>query len=81
MAARTEAFERMGLTPGEVDLVVDRLLRRDREGDDRHLCIECQHIRGSATGWRCGALRQSLPRELVATQLQRCDMFEGAEHD
>lgn len=81
MAERTEAFERMGLTPDEVDLAVDRLLRRDRDLDDRRLCIECAHIRTSGMGWRCGALRQSLPRELVATQPQRCDMFEGAEHD
>lgn len=81
MAARTEAFERMGLTPDEVDWAVDRLLRRDRDLDDRRLCIECAHIRTSGMGWRCGALRQSLPRELVATQPQRCDMFEGAEHD
>jgi hypothetical protein len=32
MLERTEAFERMGLAPDEVDLAADRLLRRDREG-------------------------------------------------
>jgi hypothetical protein len=81
MLKRTEAFERAGLSEREVDWAVDRLLRRDRDLDDRLLCIECAHIRTSGMGWRCGALRQSLPRELVATQPQRCDMFEGAEHD
>jgi hypothetical protein len=80
MMKRTEAFERMGLTPDEVDLVVDRLLRRDREGDDRRLCIECQHVRGSATGWRCAAVG-AIPTEWATIRLQRCDMFEGAEHD
>jgi hypothetical protein len=79
MAERTEAFERMGLTPDEVDWAVDRLLRRDRDLDDRRLCIECAHIRTSGMGWRCGALRQSLPRELVI-RLQRCPSFFGAMH-
>jgi hypothetical protein len=78
MAARTEAFERMGLTFDEIDLVVDRLLRRDREGDDRHLCIECQHVRGSATGWRCDALRGAIPPDWVTIRLQRCPTFSAS---
>jgi hypothetical protein len=75
MLERTEMFERMGLAPDEVDLAVDRLHLRDREGDDRHLCLECQHVRADATNWRCGALRGPIPREWVATQLQRCPSF------
>jgi hypothetical protein len=78
MMKRTEAFERMGLTFDEIDLVVDRLLRRDREGDDRHLCIECRHIRGSATGWRCDALRGAIPPDWVTIRLQRCPTFSAS---
>jgi hypothetical protein len=81
MLERAEVFERMGLTPGEVDLAVERLLRRDRGLDDRHLCIECQHVRADRVGWRCAALRGLIPSEWVARQLQRCPTFKGAEHD
>jgi hypothetical protein len=81
MMKRTEAFERMGLTFDEIDLVVDRLLRRDREGDDRHLCIECMRIRSSATGWRCDALRGAIPPDWATIQLQRCPTFKEVSHD
>jgi hypothetical protein len=80
MAERTEAFERMGLTPDEVDWAVDRLLRRDRDLDDRHLCIECQRVRASGVGWRCAALGP-IPTDWVTRQLQRCAAFEGPEHE
>jgi hypothetical protein len=80
MMKRTEAFERMGLTPDEVDRTVERLLRRDREGDDRRLCIECLHIRSSATGWRCAALGP-IPTDWVTILLQRCPTFKGVRHD
>jgi hypothetical protein len=78
MAARTEAFERMGLSAPEADALADLLHLRDREGDDRHLCIECVHIRASGVGWRCAALRP-IPSAWVARQLQRCPTFKGAE--
>ena len=77
MAERTEAFERMGLTPDEADWAVERLLRRDRDRDDRRLCVECQHIRAAADSWRCAALRGPIPRDWVTIRLQRCKKFEG----
>jgi hypothetical protein len=81
MAVRTEAFERMGLSAPEADALADLLHLRDREGlRDMHLCLECAWLRADATGWRCGALRQPLPRELVI-RLQRCPTFKGASHD
>jgi hypothetical protein len=80
MAARVERAEALGLSEREADLAVDRLLRRDREGlRDMHLCLECARLRADATGWRCGALRGPIPREWVATQLQRCPTFKGGE--
>jgi len=82
MAARTEAFERMGLAPDEADLAVERLLRRDREGPrDMHVCVECAWLRAAADGWRCGALRGPIPREWVTIRLQRCPHFGGVDHD
>jgi hypothetical protein len=79
MAARVERAEALGLSAREADALADRLHLRDREGDDRRLCIECQHIRASGTGWRCASLG-SIPREWVATQLQRCPV-QGGSHD
>ena len=46
----------------------ERLLHRDREADDRRLCVECQH---AGPGWRC-AKREAF----LLDQLQRCPMFK-----
>jgi hypothetical protein len=81
MAARVERAEALGLSEREADELADRLLRRDREGlRDMHLCAECARLRADATNWRCAALRQPLPRELVI-RLQRCAAFKGGSHD
>jgi len=81
MAARVARGEALRLPAREADALADRLHLRDREGDDRHLCIECQRVRADANGWRCGALRGPIPTDWVMIQLQRCDKFEGAKHD
>ena len=63
-----------------------RLLQRDRERDDRTLCLECRHLGGvGPSSWRCGNWRQAgiairardadLSSDLVM-QLQRCDGFK-----
>ena len=46
----------------------ERLLHRDRDTDDRRLCVECAH---AGTGWRC-AKREAF----LLDQLQRCPMFK-----
>jgi hypothetical protein len=78
MLERTEMFERAGLTPDEVDLAVDRLHLRDRDLDDRHLCLECRNVRADRTGWRCASLGP-IPRAWVVHQLQRCPSFLGVD--
>jgi hypothetical protein len=79
MAARTEAFERMGLSAPEADALADLLHLRDREGpQDMHACAECGWLRADREGWRCASLRQSLPRDLVI-RLQRCPSFLGVD--
>ena len=45
------------------------LLDRDRDADERKLCVECGH---AGPGWRCNKGDAFLVR-----QLQRCDNFMG----
>ena len=46
----------------------ERLMHRDREGDDRRLCVECSH---AGSGYSC-AKREAF----LLDQLQRCPMFK-----
>ena len=46
----------------------EKLLHRDRDADDRRLCIECSH---AGPGWRC-AKREAF----LLDQLQRCPKFK-----
>lgn len=84
-AARLSRFTDKGLPLDDGEALADRLVIRDRESDDRHLCLECLHLAGYGS-WRCrnwqraGIAIQSrdaqLPGELVR-KLQRCDGFKG----
>ena len=66
-------------------VLADKLVTRDRDLDDRRICLECRHLSGvGQTSWRCGnwqaagvAIRSRdslLPADLVLL-LQRCDGF------
>lgn len=79
--AHAEAlFVRRGLTPAHAAALVESLVCRDQDGDDRRLCVECGHLAGtSASGHTCNAWRKAgamrhLPTDLVV-QLQRCPAF------
>ena len=83
--ARLHRFNDKGLTRTDGEALADKLVRRDREQDDRRVCLECQHFAGhGAKSWRCGnwiragvATQQrdaALPANLV-NQLQRCNGF------
>ena len=58
----------------------ERLTLRDRQHDDRRLCMECNYLAGFVLGgWRCGSHRaaqvgRDLPAVLV-TMAQRCPGF------
>jgi hypothetical protein len=82
---RMERFHSAGIASASAERLADRLAHRDRDLDDRALCLECAHLRGHAsTTLRCGnflaagvairAMDAQLPGELV-TMLQRCDGF------
>ena len=84
---RAALFVRRGANDVQAEALADRLVRRDREEDDRHLCHECRHLRGGLPGWICGngaaagiavsGWGAGLPAQLVA-QLQRCPGFAAA---
>lgn len=86
--ARLHRFTDKGLTRTDGETLADELVIRDRETDDRRLCLECRHLSGYGhASWRCGnwqtagvAIRTrdtQLPADLVL-QLQRCDGFATA---
>ena len=74
--ARTERFALLGRA--DADDLAERLTLRDRDGDDRRLCLECTWLGdtgrclAAATGRIPGADRRLGP---VQTILQRCDAF------
>ncbi len=79
--ARLSRFTDKGLTLADAEALADRLVIRDRDGDDRRLCLECLHLQ---RGGRCGNWQRAgvamaatdarLPADLVQRQ-QRCDGF------
>lgn len=80
--ARLARFIDKGVSHADAELMADKLVQRDRESDDRRLCLECTHLGGyGRTSWRCGNWRRAgvarqardaqLPADLVL-QLQRC---------
>ena len=84
-AARLHQFTHKGLARTHGEALADKLVVRDREQDDRRVCLECKHFAGhGAASWRCGnwhagdvAIRSrdaQLPADLVV-QLQRCNGF------
>ena len=52
----------------DAEHLAEMLLHRDRDLDDRRLCVECSH---AGPGWRCAKRDAFLVR-----QLQRCNNFQ-----
>lgn len=78
--ARVALFHDRGLRLVNAEALADRLVIRDRDGDDRRLCLECTHLSGAGPGQRCGAWRQAgIGGHAVAVDLvrqpQRCPGF------
>ena len=82
--ARLARFTDKGLPLVDAEALADGLVQRDREMDDRHLCLECVHLRGGNDRWRCGiavvagiglrAADAQLPSDLTRLP-QRCAGF------
>jgi len=82
--ARLHHFTRRGLAEPDAERLADKLVTRDRESDDRWLCLECVHLAGRAGSWGCrngqraGLTSKGGAAQLSAAlvhQLQRCDGF------
>ena len=84
-AVRLHKFADKGLARNDGEALADKLVLRDRDQDDRRVCLECKHFAGHGAGsLRCGNWRAAgvairsrdtqLPADLVV-QLQRCDGF------
>jgi hypothetical protein len=79
---RLHLFTRHGLDYTEAETLADGLVARDRDQDDRRLCLECLHLRGCDTSWTCNQWRRAglavsgVPAEVVKL-LQRCEGFNS----
>ena len=86
--ARLAKFTDKGLGLDYAEALADKLVRRDRDSDDRRLCLECIHLSGqSGEAWDCrnwqrvGVVSRARDAQLSAAlvmQLQRCDGFKEA---
>ena len=83
--ARLARFTDKGVIQSDAEALADKLVIRDRDSDDRALCLECTHLAGyGVTSWRYGNWQRAdvahrardvqLPLDLVL-QLQRCEGF------
>jgi len=77
---RATAFNRRGMPSVEAEALAYKLVNRDRDGDDRRLCLECANLSRAGGAMRCsewqlaGMGAAGIPAGLVM-QLQRCDGF------
>lgn len=87
---RLVLFSDKGVDLDTGEALADKLLKRDRTGDGRRLCLECANFNGRGAGaWRCGNVQragiatQARDAQLgtaLVSQLQRCDGFTAAQH-
>ena len=83
--ARLFRFNDKGLPRSDGETLADKLVIRDRELDDRRVCLECVHLtEHGARSWRCcnwkaaSVAHQSRDAQLASDLvrlLQRCDGF------
>ena len=77
-AMRMGQFIRRGIEGDDASALADQLVKRDRDGDDRRLCLECSWLGdmgrciAAASGWLPDADRRLEP---VITILQWCPAF------
>lgn len=78
--ASVQLFIRRWIGSTEAEGLADGLVIRNRDGDDRRLCLECQHLRGGGTSracnqWRAAGLDAAGVPADVVMMLQRCNGF------
>ncbi|WP_062469499.1 hypothetical protein [Variovorax boronicumulans] len=76
--ARLARFTDNGLPLVEAEALADRLVIRDRDGDDRRLCLECAHLSGRRCGaWQHAAVGEPVVSTALLALLQRCPAFDS----
>ncbi len=88
--ARLARFTNKGLGLDAGERLADKLVIRDRDKDDRRICLECSHLAGYAGSWRCRDWQRAgvaiqgrdaqVPGDLVQL-LQHCDGFMGQHYE
>lgn len=77
---RLGRFLRLGIDATDADDLAERLVLRDRTGDDRTMCCECSHYRpGRCGNHRHAGLQASGVGRDLAVMLQRCPGFKTQE--
>ncbi|MBH1957544.1 MAG: hypothetical protein I8H70_02500 [Burkholderiales bacterium] len=78
---RANLFNRRGMAAVNAERLASKLTDRDRQDDERRLCLECAHMGGQHGAWRCNQWQRAgmgatgIPAGLVLV-LQRCDGFK-----
>ena len=89
LTARLHHFTGRGLADLDAERLADNLVTRDRDADERRLCLECVHLAGRAGIWGCrnwqraGVATKPQHAQLSAAlvlQPQRCDGFTDQNH-
>ncbi|WP_423459490.1 hypothetical protein [Ottowia sp. VDI28] len=75
LQARIILFTRQDIGEELAEALADKLVRRDREGDDRRLCLECVHLSSKRCGIYTRAELKSPEVGGVLQMLQRCPAF------
>ena len=74
---RRARLVRWGWTEANAERLAERLVKRDREQDERVSCTDCRHYRpGRCGNHRTAGLYSSEVGRDLATLLQRCPGFE-----
>jgi hypothetical protein len=83
--ARLARFIGKGVTQADAESLGHKLVIRDREQDDRVLCLECSHLQrnGRCGNWtRAGVAIHTKDAQLATDFLQllhRCDGYAGSQ--
>jgi len=76
--ARAASLRRGGIGDDDADDLAERLTLRDRQQDDRVMCLECSHYRpGRCCNHRSAGLPGSEVGRDLAALLQRCPGFQS----
>lgn len=79
---RVALFNDRGMGIKAAETLAEELLQRDREGDDRRLCIECAHYRrGRCNNWAAAGFVKARDADAMgdyASAMKRCPGFTPA---